>query len=87
MKIIIAPDSFKGSLSAIEVSEAIAQGVKQAYPNAIIEKVPMADGGEGTVECLVNATHGQIYQQEVIGPLEETVLAGFGILGDEITAV
>ncbi len=87
MKIIIAPDSFKGSLSAIEVSEAIAQGVKQAYPDAIIEKVPMADGGEGTVECLVNATHGQIYQQEVIGPLEETVLAGFGILGDEITAV
>lgn len=87
MKIIIAPDSFKGSLSAIEVSEAIAQGVKQAYPDAIIEKVPMADGGEGTVECLVNATHGKIYQQEVIGPLEETVLAGFGILGDEITAV
>lgn len=87
MKIIIAPDSFKGSLSAIEVSEAIAQGVKQAYPDAIIEKVPMADGGEGTVECLVNATHGKIYQQEVIGPLGETVLASFGILSDEITAV
>jgi glycerate kinase len=87
MKIVIAPDSFKGSLSAIEVSEAIAQGVKQVYSAAIVEKVPMADGGEGTVECLVNATQGKIYQQEVIGPLGEPVLATFGILGDEVTAV
>ena len=87
MKIIIAPDSFKGSLSAVEVSEAIAQGVKKIYPNAVVEKVPMADGGEGTVECLVNATHGKIYEQEVLGPLAEPVLATFGILGDKSTAV
>lgn len=87
MKIVIAPDSFKGSLSAMEVSEAIAQGVKQVCPNALVEKVPMADGGEGTVECLVNATQGKVYQQEVIGPLGTPVLASFGILGDEVTAV
>ena len=87
MKIVIAPDSFKGSLSAVEVSDAIAQGVKRVYSNAVIEKVPMADGGEGTVECLVNATHGKIYEQEVLGPLGEPVLATFGILGDKSTAV
>jgi glycerate kinase len=87
MKIIIAPDSFKGSLSAAEVSDAIAQGVRQIYPDALVEKVPMADGGEGTVECLVNATQGKIYEQEVLGPLGEPVLATFGILGDKSTAV
>ncbi len=87
MKIIIAPDSFKGSLSAIEVADAIELGVRQVYPDAKIVKVPMADGGEGTVECLVNATKGKIYKQEVIGPLGEQVLATFGILGDENTAV
>lgn len=87
MKIVIAPDSFKGSLSAIEVSEAIAQGVYEVYPDAIVETVPMADGGEGTVDCLINATHGKKYQQEVIGPLGTPVLASFGILGDEVTSV
>lgn len=87
MKIIVAPDSFKGSLTAIEVTEAIAEGVKRGYPEALVEKVPMADGGEGTVECLVNATGGKLYQREVIGPLGEPIMAEFGILGDEITAV
>ena len=86
MKIVIAPDSFKGSLTALEVSDALEQGVKRVYPEAKVEKVPMADGGEGTVECLVNATRGKIYQQEVLGPLGEPVIATFGILGDKITA-
>ncbi len=86
MKIVIAPDSFKGSLTALEVSDALEQGVKRVYPEAKVEKVPMADGGEGTVECLVNATRGKIYQQEVLGPLGEPVIAIFGILGDKITA-
>ncbi len=87
MKIVIAPDSFKGSLRAVEVSEAIAQGVKRVYPDAVIEKVPMADGGEGTVECLVNATQGKQYRKKVLGPLGEPVLAAFGILGDKNTAI
>ncbi len=87
MKIIIAPDSFKGSLSAVEVSDALEKGVRTIYPDALVEKVPMADGGEGTVECLVNATEGVIYPKEVIGPLGEPVTASFGILGDQFTAV
>ncbi|HNR65492.1 MAG TPA: glycerate kinase, partial [Atribacterota bacterium] len=87
MKIVIAPDSFKGSLSAAEVSEAIAYGVRGVYPYAIVEKVPMADGGEGTVECLVNATQGKIYEREVLGPLAEPIVATFGILGNQHTAV
>jgi glycerate 2-kinase len=86
MKIVIAPDSFKGSLTAIEVSDALEQGVKNAYPNAQIEKIPMADGGEGTVQCLVNATQGKIYQKEVIGPLGEHVIASYGVLGDQDAA-
>ncbi|MFW6149246.1 MAG: glycerate kinase, partial [Atribacterota bacterium] len=86
MKIIIAPDSFKGSLTAIEVSDALEKGVRKAYPNAQIEKIPMADGGEGTVQCLVNATQGKIYEKEVIGPLGEIVIASFGVLGDQDAA-
>jgi glycerate 2-kinase len=87
MKIVIAPDSFKGSLTAIEVSDALEKGVKEVFPEAKVEKIPMADGGEGTVQCLVNATRGEIYEKEVIGPLGEPVIASFGILGDQNTAV
>lgn len=87
MKIIIAPDSFKGSLTSIEVSDALEQGVKMVYPEAKVEKIPMADGGEGTVQCLVNATRGIIYEKEVIGPLGDKVVASYGILGNKITAV
>jgi glycerate kinase len=86
MKIIVAPDSFKGSLTAIEVSDAIEIGVKKAYPSSSVEKIPMADGGEGTVQCLVNATQGTIYNKEVVGPLGEIVVASFGVLGDRTTA-
>jgi glycerate 2-kinase len=87
MKIVIAPDSFKGSLTAIEVSDALEKGVKEVFPEAKVEKIPMADGGEGTVQCLVNATRGEIYEKEVIGPLGKPVIASFGILGDQNTAV
>jgi len=59
MKIVVAPDSFKGSLTAIEVSDAIEQGVREIFPEAEIIKIPMADGGDGTVQCLVNATGGR----------------------------
>ena len=87
MKIIIAPDSFKGSLTAIEVSDAIAQGIEEFAPDTEIVKMPMADGGEGTVQCLVNATGGEIIEKKVIGPLGNEVLAYYGILGDKKTAV
>lgn len=86
MRIVIAPDSFKGSLTAREVSDAIEEGVKCVFPKAQIIKIPMADGGEGTVECLVEATGGRIFKKEVIGPLGGPVKASFGILGDRTTA-
>jgi len=87
MKIVVAPDSFKGSLTAIEVSDAIEQGVREIFPEAEIVKIPMADGGDGTVQCLVNATGGEILKEKVTGPLGDEVLASYGILGDKKTAV
>jgi glycerate kinase len=87
MKIVVAPDSFKGSLTAVEVSDAIEQGVREIFPEAEIVKIPMADGGDGTVQCLVNATGGEILREKVTSPLGGEVLASYGILGDKKTAV
>ncbi|HEY50164.1 MAG TPA: glycerate kinase [Dehalococcoidia bacterium] len=87
MKIIIAPQSFKGSLSAPEAARAMALGVGRVLPDAEMVLVPMADGGEGTVEALVDATGGRMIKAEVTGPLGERVKAGWGILGDGVTAV
>jgi glycerate kinase len=87
MKIVVAPDSFKGSLTAIEVSVAIEQGIREVFPEAEVIKIPMADGGEGTVQCLINATGGKILEEKVIGPLGDKVLAHYGFLGDKKTAV
>lgn len=87
MKIVIAPDSFKESLSALEVSTAIEKGFKRIVPDAEYVKVPMADGGEGTVQSLVDATGGEIIRKIVTGPLGEHVEAFFGILGNERIAV
>lgn len=87
MKIVIAPDSFKGSLTAVEISDAIEQGIREIFPDAKVIKIPMADGGDGTVECLVNATGGEILKEKVRGPLGDEVLASYGILGDKKTAV
>ena len=87
MKIVIAPDSFKGCLSAAEVSEAIEAGIRAADPDSTCQKVPLADGGEGTVDALVHATDGRFVSAVVEGPLGESVEAQFGILGDEETAV
>ncbi|MGI2259322.1 glycerate kinase [Shewanella sp. GXUN23E] len=82
MKIIIAPDSFKESLSALDVARAIERGFKQVFPTADYHLVPMADGGEGTVDALVDATGGNKMQLEVTGPLGNRVLAQYGMLGD-----
>ncbi len=87
MKIVIAPDSFKESLTALYVCEAVEKGIKTHFPNAKTSKVPMADGGEGTVQSLVDATGGEIIQTRVIGPLGEMVGAFYGILGGGKTAV
>lgn len=87
MKIIIAPDSFKGSLTALEVCDAIAAGIHAFDPSAECLKAPMADGGEGTVQSLIDATGGALRHVTVKGPLWEPVEACYGILGDGETAV
>ncbi len=87
MKIIVAPDSFKGSLSAVEVADSIEAGIKKANPRIEVTKIPLADGGEGTVEALVIATGGKILQVRATGPLGKRVDSFFGILGDGKTAV
>jgi glycerate 2-kinase len=87
MKIVIAPDSFKGNLTSLEVAIALEKGINRVLPRAKCVKVPMADGGEGTVQSLVDATGGKILKKEVIGPLGEPVTARYGILGDGQTAV
>lgn len=81
MKIVIAPDSYKESLSAMEVATEIERGFRQVLPNADYVKVPVADGGEGTVQSMVDATNGKIIELSVIGPLGEPVTARYGILG------
>ena len=86
MRILIAPQSLKGSLTAAEAGSAIAQGVRVVYPKAEIEVVPVADGGEGTVQALVDASGGKIIQKMVTGPLGEPVQAFFGLMGDGSTA-
>lgn len=87
MKVVIAPDSFKGSLNAIDVASSINQGVKKAYPNAETTLVPVADGGEGTMSTLVAATNGITKKTTVIGPLGENLEAEYGVLGDHKTCV
>ena len=88
MKVIVAPDKFKGSLSAPEAAEAIARGVRRADPDSTFDLVPMADGGDGTVEALVEATGGTYRTATVSGPLGDPVPAArFGVLGDGRTVV
>ncbi|GGE66980.1 glycerate kinase [Priestia taiwanensis] len=87
MKIVIAPDSFKESLTAKEVAHAIEKGWKHVFPDAEYVQVPMADGGEGTVQSLVDATNGYIVKEFVTGPLGNKVEGYFGIVGDGKTAV
>ncbi|MDK6209192.1 glycerate kinase [Klebsiella aerogenes] len=82
MKIVIAPDSYKESLSALDVATAIETGFREIYPHAEYVKVPVADGCEGTVEAMVAATQGHIVQVSVTGPLGEPVNAFYGLSGD-----
>ncbi len=87
MRIVVAPDSFKGSLSAVGVAKAMERGILAVFPGAEVLKVPIADGGEGTVEALVTATRGRIEHCVVRGPLGEPADARWGVLGDGETAV
>lgn len=87
MKIVIAPDSFKESLTALQVAQAIEIGFKKIFPDAEYIKVPMADGGEGTVQSLIDAWQGQSMVTEVTAPLGNKVLAEWGLSADRKTAI
>ncbi len=87
MKIVIAPDSFKESLSSMEVARAIEAGFKAIYPDADYVKLPIADGGEGTVAALVEATDGNLVNLRVTGPLATPVDSFYGRSGDGHSAV
>jgi len=87
MKVLIAPDSFKESLSALEVARNIELGIKKVTPETTCFLLPMADGGEGTVQSLVDATEGQIIQARVHDPLMRKINRYYGMLGDGKTAI
>lgn len=87
MKFVLAPDSFKESMSAKTAALAMKKGIMKVFPEAECVIVPMADGGEGTLESLVSATEGEIIKTDVIGPLGKKVTAEYGLLGDSETAV
>ncbi|MBM7585447.1 glycerate kinase [Bacillus pakistanensis] len=87
MKVLVAIDSFKGSVSSVEASKAVSLGIRDVFTDAEILSVPLADGGEGTVEALVHAADGHVIKQRVTGSLNQTVDAEYGILSDGKTAV
>ncbi|MDX2270460.1 MAG: glycerate kinase [Cyanobacteriota bacterium] len=80
-QVLICPDAFKGSLSAVAAAEAIANGIKRADPQIMVDCLPLADGGEGTVAALLSTGQGERRQQQVTGPLGDPVLATYGLMG------
>ncbi len=87
MKIVIAPDSYKESLTALEVANEIEAGFRDVFPEAEYVKLPVADGGEGTVQAMIEATNGKRIELTVTGPLGTPVKAFYGLTGDGRTAV
>jgi glycerate 2-kinase len=87
MKIVLAPDSFKGSASAAALCQAMAAGIRSAVPDAEIVQLPMADGGEGTMDNLVYATSGRIIEAPTTDPLGRPIIGRYGVLGDDVTVV
>jgi glycerate 2-kinase len=81
-KVVVAPNAFKGTMSASQAASAIAHGVREVFPDADVVEVPVADGGDGTVEALVAANHGRLRKVKVEGPLGDPVDAGYGQFGD-----
>ncbi|NNE38736.1 MAG: glycerate kinase, partial [Gammaproteobacteria bacterium] len=87
MLIILAPDSFKGSMTSRQAAEAMASGIRRVFPKAKCVNFPMADGGEGILEVLVAATKGKYHYKKVMGPDKKPVRAKYGITGDGKTAI
>src|SRR2546425_454467 len=80
MRVVVAPNAFKGTLTASEAAAAIALGVREVFPGADIVELPVADGGDGTVEALVSANHGDYRAAQVEGPLGDPVSAQYGLI-------
>ena len=87
VRVIVAPNAFKGTLTASEAAHAIALGVREVWPDAEIVEVPVADGGDGTVEALVSAKHGEFRAARVEGPLGDPIDARYGLIDGGATAV
>jgi glycerate kinase len=87
LRILVAPNAFKESLSAIDAARAMAKGIRRGLPNARITEVPIADGGDGTLEAVISGTGGRILKAKVTGPLGNKITAEYGITGDGKTAV
>jgi glycerate kinase len=88
MKVVVAPNAFKGTLTASEAAHAIASGVREVFPDADIVEVPVADGGDGTTEALVDARGGEYRSALVAGPLGDPVTARFGLIdGGQVAVV
>ena len=87
MKVVISPDSFKGTLTALEAAQAIEKGIKRANEGAETILLPVADGGEGTMDALVLATNGHYVKSIVLDPLGREMEAAFGVLGNQATCV
>src|SRR5213594_4298312 len=87
MKVVVAPNAFKGTLTASQAATAIAAGVREVFPDAEIIKVPVADGGDGTVDALVEANHGDFRSATVEGPLGDPVVARYGLIDAGHTAI
>ena len=87
MNILISPQAFKGSISAIDVANYIEKGINKANPNITTTKIPVADGGDDTLETLVSITNGQIYNTKATGPDGTKISTSWGALGDNKTAV
>jgi len=87
MKILLAPDSFKESMSATVVCQSMENGIRKVFPDALIVKMPMSDGGEGLLDALIESTGGVLHTVSVMGPLREHVSAKFGLSGDHDTAI
>ena len=87
LKVVIAPQGFKGNLTALQVSRAVDRGIRRVVPDVVTTLVPMADGGEGTTQALVDALGGDMVPVEVTDPVGGRVVAHWGFLSDEVTAV
>ena len=87
MKIVIAPQAFKGSLSALNVANAVQKGVRRIFPDAQILTCPGADGGDGPLETLVESSGGKIMETNVTDPRGNPIVAQWGAMGDGNTAV